>query len=282
MAGPLTIGLLHPGEMGSAVGAAAKMAGAQVLWASHNRSPRTAERAAAEGFTDRGGLKALVQESEVILSVCPPHAAVDLARDVAAQGFRGLYLDLNAIAPATARTVRDVVEAGGAECVDGGIVGSPPRTPGTTRLYLSGRSAPRAAAIFAGSPLEAIVLGEAIGAASALKMTYAAWSKGTSALVMAIRAVAAREGVDAALVAEWERSQPGLAARSAGAAQGSAYKAWRWVGEMEEIAATFEAAGLPGGFHHAAAEVFRALAGYKDTPTPPSVEQVSKELLGRH
>lgn len=266
--------------MGSAVGAAAHAAGARIVWASDDRSARSRERAAADGFEDVGTLAALVRASGVILSVCPPHAASDLARDVARTGFRGLYLELNAIAPATARTVQVSVERAGAECVDGGIIGSPPRAAGTTRLYLSGRSADRAAALFAGTPLEAVVLGGAVGAASALKMTYAAWSKGTSALVMAIRAVALHEGVERALVAEWERSQPGLAERSAAAVRGGADKAWRWVGEMEEIAATFEAAGLPGGFHHAAAEVFRALEGWKDRPTPPSVEQVSRELLG--
>ena len=105
-------------------------------------------------------------------------------------------------------------------------------------------------------------------------MAYAAYTKGSSALLMAIRALAASEGVDDALLAEWRRSQPDLPKRSEAAARDNARKAWRFVGEMEEIAATFAAAGLPGGFHEAAAVIYERLAGYKDAPTPPTMADV--------
>ena len=276
-----TIGLLHPGEMGAAVGASARADGARVLWAGEGRGAATRGRATAAGLEDAGTLSELARRSEVIVSVCPPDVALDLARAVAERRFAGLYLDANAVAPATAREIGAIVEKAGATFVDGGIIGGPPQTRGTTRLYLSGAAAGRVAALFPGGPLEAVVVAGGPGAASAVKMAYAAWNKGQAALLMAVRALAIAEGVDAALLAEWRLSQPDLPARSESAVQRNARKAWRFVGEMEEIAATFDAAGLPQGFHAAAAEVYRRLAPWKDAPTPPSFAEASGALTTR-
>jgi 3-hydroxyisobutyrate dehydrogenase-like beta-hydroxyacid dehydrogenase len=274
-----TIGLLHPGEMGASVGASGRASGQRVLWASQGRGADTARRAAAAGLEDAGTVAALVGASDVVLSVCPPHAALDVARSVAGHRFRGLYVDGNAVSPATSRAIAQIVEAAGATYVDGGIIGPPPDKPGSTRLYLSGAAAERVKALFAGGPLEAIVLAGDLTAASAIKMSYAAWTKGSQALIMAVRALATAEGVDEALLAEWHRSQPDLPKRSENAAKGTARKAWRWVGEMDEIAATFAADGLPDGFHRAASELYRRMAIYKDAAAPPSMEDVAKTLL---
>ena len=273
-----TIGVLHPGDMGSAVAAAARTGGARVLWASAGRGPATRARADAERLEDAGTLAHLAAECEVILSVCPPAAALDLAREVAAVGFRHTYVDANAVSPDTTRMIADIVTASHATFVDGGIIGPPPRRVGTTRLYLSGAGATAVAPLFAGSPLEAIPLAGGIGAASALKAAYAGWNKGSQALLIAVRALAIHEGVDAELLAEWARSRPDVPARSEEAVAQNARKAWRFVGEMEEIATAFGAAGLPEGFHQAAAEVYRRMAGWKDTRTPPSVAEVGKAL----
>ncbi|MGH7322050.1 MAG: DUF1932 domain-containing protein [Candidatus Rokuibacteriota bacterium] len=113
---------------------------------------------------------------------------------------------------------------------------------------------------------------------SGVKMAYAGWNKGSQALLMAVRALATREGVDEALLGEWARSMPDLPKRSESAVAANVRKAWRFVGEMAEIAATFAAAGLPAGFHEAAGEVYRRLVGWKDTPAPPSVAEVAKAL----
>jgi 3-hydroxyisobutyrate dehydrogenase-like beta-hydroxyacid dehydrogenase len=269
-----TIALLHPGDMGSVVGACAVAAGSRVLWASEGRSAGSRDRAAAAGLEDAGRLAAVVGGSDVVVSVCPPHAALDLARAVATLRFPGLFVDANAVSPSTAREIGAAVEGGGATFVDGGLIGPPPRNAGTTRLYLSGREAKRAAALFEGSRLEAIAVSDSPGAASALKMAYAAYTKGVSALLMGVRALAVSEGVDEALLAEWHRSQPDLPKRSEAAARDNARKAWRFVGEMEEITATFEAAGLPGDFHEAAAEIYRRLTVYKDATTPPSMSDL--------
>jgi 3-hydroxyisobutyrate dehydrogenase-like beta-hydroxyacid dehydrogenase len=211
-----------------------------------------------------------------VLSIVPPHAALPLAREVAQAGFRGTYVDANAIAPKTARDVSAVVTWAGARFIDGGIIGPPPRTAGTTRLYLSGEGAPRVAKLFAGSALEAIAIDGPIGAASSLKLCYAAWTKGSTALLAAIRALAAHEGVAQPLLDEWQRSQPDLVKKSESVVVQSP-KAWRWVAEMEEIAATFEKAGLPAGFHQAAAELYGRLEAFKDRPAA-DLDEVLKAL----
>ena len=274
-----TIGLLHPGEMGTTVGAAARRNEAQVAWTSDGRGPLTCARAREAGLTDAGFLPALVERSRIILSVCPPHAAAEVARAVAERRFSGVYVDANAVSPATVRDIRQIVEAGGASFVDGGIIGPPAVHPGTTRLYLAGAESARVAACFRRGPLEACVLDGPPGAASALKMSYAAWTKGSAALLIAIRTLAMHEGVDAALIREWELSQTGLPGRSDGAVRSNAAKAWRFTGEMEEIADTFATAGLPDGFHRAAAEVYRRMTGYKGAANPPSVEEAAARIL---
>ena len=245
-----TIGVLHPGEMGAAVAAVLRGQGRRVVWASPGRSAETRERAEAAGLDDLGTATE-VARCGLIFSICPPHAAVNVARSLGP--FDGLYVDANAISPATAQEVAEVVRAAGGRFVDGGIVGSPPREAGTTRLYLSGDEADTVAELFAGSVLDARVVPNA----SAVKMAYAAWTKGTAAMLLAIRELARREGVEEALLEEWALSQPLLPERHAQAERSAEAKGWRWVGEMEEIAASFEADGLPGGFHRAAAEVYR-------------------------
>jgi 3-hydroxyisobutyrate dehydrogenase-like beta-hydroxyacid dehydrogenase len=249
------IGLLHPGEMGAAIGRCLTRGGHTVLWAAEGRSTATADRARTAGLTDAGTIAAVAGQAEIILSVCPPHAAADTAWAV--HGFRGLYVDANAIAPGTAREVSQMITDTGGRYVDGGIIGLPPTAPGTTRLYLSGPDAETVQALFIGTDLDARIAGKALTAASAVKMAYGAWTKGTAALILAIREFAKEEGVEETLLAEWALSQPKLEQRSQGSARSAAAKGWRWVAEMEEIASAFSSSGLPDGFHQAAAEIFR-------------------------
>ena len=236
----MTIGLLHPGEMGAAVGQCLAAAGHRVLWAPEGRSAATRERAAAAGL-EGCGLAEIAARSDVIVSVCPPASALDVARQVS--GFGGLYLDANAISPATAGEVAGIVTAGGASYVDGGIIGTPPVKPGFIRLYLSGGRAAEARALFEVTAIDARPVAPP-GTASALKMAYASWTKGSAALLLTARALARAEGVEPVLLEEWGISQPGLERRSAAANESAAAKGWRWVGEMEEIAATMAAAEI--------------------------------------
>jgi 3-hydroxyisobutyrate dehydrogenase-like beta-hydroxyacid dehydrogenase len=248
------IGILHPGEMGAAFGAVLRNAGHTALWVSTGRSDATRARAAEAGLEDAGSLDALVARCEVVFSICPPHSAFEVA--TALPPFAGIFVDANAIAPHTARRVGEVVTGNGASFVDGGIVGSPP-TASEPRLFLAGADAAQVAGLFARTPVRAHVLTGEPGDASAVKCAYAAWTKGSGALLLTIRAFARSEGIEAVLLEEWARSLPELERRSDAAQRSAAAKGWRWTGEMEEIAAAFAAQGLPGGFHEAAADVYR-------------------------
>src|SRR3984893_6904565 len=221
-----TVGLLHPGEMGAAVGGCLVSVGHEVLWDPAGRSRATTGRALAAELTGVA-IGLLVAKSSVILSICPPHAALDVARQVADAGYAGCYVDANAISVATAEQVAGIVTAAGAAYVDGGIIGQPPEGAGHTRLYLSG---PRADAV------------RALGSASRL--------------AGAARALARAGGVERTLLAEWSLSQQALGQQSEGAAGAAAAKGWRWVAEMEEIAASMAAARLPSGLHEAAADLY--------------------------
>jgi 3-hydroxyisobutyrate dehydrogenase-like beta-hydroxyacid dehydrogenase len=226
---------------------------------------------------DVGTLAALTERSDVVLSVCPPHAALDMTSAV--ERFSGLWVDANAISPGTASAVAARIEAVGATFVDGAIVGPPPHHAGTTRLYLSGSAAPRIASLFAGTALEAVAIGERVGAASAIKMAYAAWTKGSQALLLAARGLARAEGVDEALVAEWELSQPDLPERSERAAAAALRNGWRWAGEMEEIALALAQNDLPAGFHESAAELYARVPRVADAaPGEQAVDAVVRAL----
>jgi 3-hydroxyisobutyrate dehydrogenase-like beta-hydroxyacid dehydrogenase len=276
-----TITLLHPGNMGVTIGAAAATSGARVVWVSRERSEATRKRAGRAELVDLGSLDEALGQSDMVLAVCPPHAAVDVAEQVAAKKFKGVYVDANAVSRATAERIGEIVSRGGASFVDGGIIGSPVKQAGTTRLYLSGARAPDVAELFSKSMLDARAIGPEPGAASALKVAYAAWTKGTDAMLLAIRSYAAHEGVDDALLEEWRVSQPQLEKRCERAAAAATPKAWRYVGEMEEIAEAFEKAGLPGGFHKAAAELCERLASFKDRTDPaPTIAEVVETLRG--
>jgi 3-hydroxyisobutyrate dehydrogenase-like beta-hydroxyacid dehydrogenase len=267
--------LLNPGAMGTSIGAALHGNGHRVLWVAAGRSAQTVERAEKTGLESVASLDKGLADADHVISVVPPDAALDIASQVAAHRFTGTYLDANAVAPASAREIGAALGDG---CVDGGIVGPPAWRAGSTRLYLSGLRAAQAAAWFADSLVDARVIEGAIGAASALKMCYASYTKGTSALLLAIRALAQREHVSEALLDEWDLSQPGLHGQSDAAASRTAAKAWRFEGEMHEIAATFEAADLPPGFHLAAAEIYRRMRDLKDVPP----EQVDIDTVLEH
>jgi 3-hydroxyisobutyrate dehydrogenase-like beta-hydroxyacid dehydrogenase len=248
------VGVLHPGEMGSAVAAALRSRGDTVLWASAGRSEATAARAQQAGLEDAGLPAEVCRRCDVVFSICPPHAALDVARE--AGGFEGIYVDANAVAPDTARAIGGLHD----RFVDGGIVGPPPIRAGTTRLYLSGSDAEAIAALFSGTAVDARVISADPGAASALKASYAGWTKGSAALLLTQRALARAEGVEDVLLEEWRLSLPELEEEYDSAARSGHRKGWRWVGEMEEISRSMDAHGLPTGFHEAAAEVFRYIS----------------------
>jgi Domain of unknown function (DUF1932) len=240
------VGLLFPGEMGAAVGAAAN---AEVVWASEGRSRATAERAERAGLVDAGSVSELVASSEIVLSVCPPAIAEDVAAQVLGLGFAGIYVDANAVAPSRLRQIAAL----GSRVVDGAIIGG---SEGP-RLYLSGESedVQHVAELFEGTAVAAVPLGHELGAASALKMAYGGWNKIGVALAAQAHAIARAYGVAEALEAE------GVAAERV---VRFAPRAWRWAPEMQEVSDTCAELGLPAEIGSGAAELYSRWDEHRD------------------
>lgn len=272
------VGILHPGEMGISVAASMKNTGREVFWVSQRRSDKTKARAEEHQLADAENLQNLCDKCDAIFSVCPPHAAEDVASQVISCSFSGMFVDANAISPQRSVSIGQSLADAGIHYVDGGIVGGPAWQPGTTWLHLSGEAAESAADCFSKGPMETRIIGPDVGKASALKMCFAAYTKGTSALLSGIISTAEALGVRQELFKQWEIFGPEFASQSARRVQGVTAKAWRFVGEMEEISRTFEEAGLPGGFHAAAADIYRRIAHFKDSSELPSLEDVLKAL----
>ena len=275
----LKVGILHPGAMGISLAATALNSGHTVYWVSVGRSPQTHERAAKYDLVDARTLKGLCETCDVIVSVCPPHASEEVANQVLACSFNGLYLDANAISPQRAKRIGQSMADAGVFFVDGGIIGGPAWEPDRTWLYLSGVEADRAATCFSAGPLQTSIIGESIGKASALKMCFAANSKGTTALLCAILAAAEELGVRQELEGQWSRHGSDFAEQAKNRVRTVTAKAWRFAGEMEEISETLAGAGLPGGFHGAAADIYRRIAHFKGAAETPLLEEVLEALL---
>lgn len=255
------IGVLHPGTMGAALGSALKPMASAVIWAAAGRSDRTSKRAELADLVGVPDVAELVHRSDLVLSICPPHAARDVAEQVSdaliGRAATPIFVEANAVAP---QTVRDIGELLGADhVVDATVIGPPAWERGRSVLWLSGSAAGAVAELFAGSPFEARVLGSDLGAASALKVCFGLQSKVVPALWLELAAAAQRFGVADALGEELARFGVDHAG-GLGDAVESALKAWRWSGEMDEAAAAIAAAGLPDGFSRAAAEIYRRLA----------------------
>lgn len=273
------VGILHPGAMGIFVAVSAQNSGNTVYWVSQGRGPQTRARADKYNLRDAKTLAELCEICVVIVSVCPPAAAEEVARQVLAHSFKGLYLDANAISPQRAIRIGQAMRGGGARFVDGGIIGGPSWDAGKTWLYLSGEDAEEAAACFSEGPIQPRVIGKSVGKASALKMCYAAYNKGATALLCAVLATAQALDVRNELEAQWSEDSSKLAEQAKEKTRRVTAKAWRFAGEMDEIASTFREAGLPGEFHTAAAMIYRRMAGFKDAPTMPALDQVLQVLI---
>jgi 3-hydroxyisobutyrate dehydrogenase-like beta-hydroxyacid dehydrogenase len=275
-----SVGILHPGAMGISIAATMKNSGHLVYWASQGRSPDSQARANEHSLLDAQTVAALAERCEVLVSVCPPHAAETLAENVIETGFSGYYLDANAIAPQKVIRIGEKMTAAGITFVDGGIIGGPAWQAGRTWLYLSGESAATVNNIFAAGPLETEIINNEIGKASALKMVFAANTKGTTALLAAVMATAEKLGVRENLERQWSRYNDAEPEQSQNRVRNVTAKAWRFAGEMEEIAATFSGAGLPDGFHLAAHELYQRIAHFKNADDTPELMAVLTALMG--
>ncbi len=276
-----TIAIISPGNMGHAVGRLLVRRGFDVVTSLAGRSARTRGLAAQAGIRDLGSVNALVAQTDLVLSILPPAAAVAAAQEVAAamtaSGVTPPYADCNAIAPATTARIAELIQAAGAAYIDAGIVGGPPADGTGPRLYASGPAAHLLAPLQGGG-LVVRHLGGAIGRASALKMCYAAVTKGTAALHFAQLAAASRLGIGEALGAELAESQAATYARMRRALPRLPAKAPRWIEEMRQIAATFEAVGVPGDFHRGAAALYELLSATPFADEPEEAVDTSRTL----
>ncbi|MBA2424082.1 MAG: NAD(P)-dependent oxidoreductase [Actinobacteria bacterium] len=272
-----TVGVVSPGAMGSAMADALVRGGARVVATLDGRSERTAhlaERARVELLPD---LTALVGQADVILSIVPPEAATAVAETVryAATGTAGksLFVEMNAISPATALQIESAVSGAGLETIDGSISGPPPWNAGTTRMYLSGPRAQEIAALpFDG--VDRIVVGDGVGAASAVKMSTASVYKGSTALLLQALRAAHANCVLEHVLADLRTAAPELVANVERRLMSGAAKSGRYVGEMREIAATQSAAGLTPTLFEAIAEIYASLA------QTPAAERAPEEIAG--
>ncbi len=261
----MTVGLLHPGRMGSAIGAAMADGGHRVLWCPAGRSAGSARRAEQVGLTPTADLAELLAASEVVFSICPPAAAEDLAGEVADTGFTGVFVEANAISPHRMTAIARRFSATGATVLDGSIIGPPPSAAHPARVYLAGPadSVELASGLLAGSSAEPVSLGERIGQASGLKMAYGSFQKTSRALAAVSHAMADDYGVTDHLLAEARRLD-GNALLDRDHFPSAAARAWRWAPEMLEAAESARALGLPDALATGSAEVMSRWAADRD------------------
>ncbi|MFE6701832.1 DUF1932 domain-containing protein [Streptomyces sp. NPDC057718] len=276
-----TVTVLHPGAMGAAVAAELVLGGHEVLWVPKGRSGNTRRRAREAGATACDSLAEALSRSAIVLSVCPPQTAEDVAAAVAAHAFAGVYVDLNAISPQRVRRIAEEIRPGSA-VVDGSVFGQPPGEGRTARLYLAGAgsAADLVASLFTDSALHVCRVGDTPGSASALKMAFASYQKAARTLAGIAHALADVHGVGDQLTAEAEimfsailsdpEHVPSVAAR-----------AWRWAPEMAEVADTLRAADLPPDLAEATARVLAFWEQDKDQYDVPVAHVLAQLRSGR-
>lgn len=254
------VGLLSPGDMGHVVGRVLSNHGMRVLTCLEGRSERTRGLAQKAGIASVPSYGKLVRGTDLILSILVPGEAKNVA-DRVVQALREekeeiVYVDCNAVSPATVRAIGKIFEETGSRFVDAGIIGPPPRDQGTTRFYASGRDA-REFETLKAYGLDVRVVGKSVGQASGLKMSYAALTKGTAALSTELLVASWRMGLYEALVEEFKLSQPERYRVMERGLPIMPCKSRRWIGEMEEIGKTFEDLGLTPKIYQGAADIYR-------------------------
>ncbi len=274
------VALLSPGDMGHVVARVLRNHGMTVLTCLEGRSDRTRGLAREAGVEVAPSYPDLVRQADLIVSILVPDQAIFAAQKVAAAvepGTSFLYADCNAISPATALAIERIVAERGGRFIDGGIIGPPPRKPKTTRFYVSGPAAGELETLQSFG-LDVRVVGDRVGQASGLKMTYAALTKGFGALATALLVAAQRMGLYEDLAAEFQLSQSARYDWMEEWLPSIPPKAERWVGEMEEIAKTLEEQGLTPLIHQGAVDVYRFIGQSPLAEETPETRDQSRTL----
>jgi len=279
------IGFMTPGDMGQAVALQLQKKGFTVCTALEKRSDRSKKMAKEIGLTDLGSIARLTAECDLIMSVMNPGAAVEFAREAAAaigaQSKKPTFIDCNAVAPDTMREIDEIMKAAGARCLDGGIIGPPPRGDAKTSLYISGPGA-RDLAEIGNAQLRVTVMSEKLGDASAIKICYAAFNKGTQGLLLETLMAAHRLGVYEALEKQLLGSRAEAYNGLLRALPNMPPKAYRWVPEMYQIAKTFEGVGMTPRIFQGEADMFEMIAATalgKETPENRDRSRTGKDVI---
>ena len=280
------IAIIAQGLMGAGIGRCLNEHGAEVRTLLAGRSAKSAERAQAAGMMAMADERALLAGADFFLAILPPGEAEALARrmapTLAALAGKPIYVDCNAVSPETAVRIGKIVAPTGARFVDAGIIGGPPRPGYNPRIYASGEHV-RAALPLKDWGLDLRAVDGPVGAASALKMSYAGITKGTTALASAMLLGAARAGCAEALVAELSSSQPQLLAQFRASIPRMYDKAYRWVAEMEEISDFLGANPPSRDIYAAVARLYEYLAAAQDetAPGPDNAVNTLDRVLGQ-
>ena len=278
-----TVGILSPGDMGHTVGNVLRQNGLRVITCLDGRSQRTRQLAEKARIVDVPTYTQFVTEADLILSIMVPAQAMSAA-SMAAEALQKIdttltYADCNAIAPQTVRKLGEIITSAGGTFVDASIIGPPPRTPGATRFYASGPNLDIFSEL-SNYGLDVRALGEEIGLASAIKMCYASLTKGLTALCTELLTAASVLGISEALTAEFQLSQSALFERMENGLPGMPPKARRWIGEMEEISATFAHVGLTPNILTGAADMYRFVGDTHLADLPPEARDEFPNLAG--
>jgi 3-hydroxyisobutyrate dehydrogenase-like beta-hydroxyacid dehydrogenase len=279
------IGFMTPGDMGQAVAMQLKQKGFTVCTALEKRSERSRKMAKDIGLVDLGSIARLTAECDLIMSVMNPGAALEFAKEAAAaiktQPKKPVFIDCNAIAPDTMREIEALMKGAGARCLDGGLIGPPPRGTAKVHLYISGPGSADVADI-GNAQLLVHVMSERLGDASAVKICYSAFNKGTQGLLLEALMAAQRLGVYDALEKQLLGSRADMYNWLLGALPSMPPKAYRWVPEMYQIAKTFEGVGMTPRIFQGQADMFELIAATalgKETPENRDRNRTGKDVI---
>ncbi|MBZ9641427.1 DUF1932 domain-containing protein [Streptomyces sp. PSKA30] len=263
MATEVTVGLMHPGSMGAAFAAQLRSQGTTVLWCPTGRSESSRQRAEQASMEPVTSLTDLLERVDVLLSLCPPAAAEDVAAQVAAHGFRGTYVEANAITPRRVRNIAECLPY--AAVVDGAVVGSPPVGGKSPTLYLAGprEQVVRLEDLFADTDVQTHQLGDDIGQASALKLAYSSYQKASRVLAAVAYGLADANGVSDELL-HIASKRTGSYLTETGYIPKTASRAWRWGPELDDAAALLREVGLPDDLMEAASRVLHQWSDARD------------------
>ncbi|KYJ87630.1 NAD(P)-dependent oxidoreductase [Sulfurovum riftiae] len=273
------VGFLYPGDMGVFLAHSVQNSGYETLWCSEQRSQSTCQRAEQQDMVEVSSLVELCEQSSIIISICPPHAASDVAYQVLQQHFTGIFVEANAISPELSKRLSAAFAKKGVSYVDAAVFGGTNLTSKNTQIFLSGSKGEQIASIFSSGPVISKVISDEIGKASATKMCHSMYSKGIWAMLHTAVSAAEHYGIRDQLESLWIKNNVNFTENTYKNMQRTSKKAWRFSAEMNEISSTFHAAGLPDGFSKASSEVYRRLVKFKEYDQEPDIEEIINTLL---